>query len=305
MSPECSLYQFKETLLPNLVELCPDGIIGVDERGIVNIFNPAAAMLVNRAAQDVLGNLHIREIYGSLDRARAIKLAIYGDGHGGKNRLEGFETEIVNAQGRAIPIRLSAALLIEDGREVGSVGFFHDLTQRKNLEEKLRILSITDGLTGLYNQRYFYICLSDELTRARRYNRPMSLITFDLDHFKQCNDRLGHLEGDNVLRMVGNLLQAETRHSDLCFRYGGDEFFVLLPEVSLDQARLTAEKIRRLFNERWLFEAISVGSPPFRVSMSMGVIQRLDDTDAQGMIQRADMAMYAAKKAGGDQVVVI
>lgn len=305
MAPECFLFESRETLLTHLVDVCPDGIIGVDSAGMVIIFNPKAADMLQRPVDSVLGKLHIRDIYGSFEKARIIKAAIYSDDHGGANRLEGFETDIVDAGGKSIPIRLSAALLRSDGKEIGSVGFFHDLTRRKTLEEKLRILSITDGLTGLYNQRYFYICLSEELKRAGRYGRPLSIITFDLDHFKQCNDRFGHLEGDNVLRMVGDLLNTVTRQSDFCFRYGGDEFFILLPETPLSRAAVTAEKIRTRFNEQWLFSAFEDKDAGFRVSLSIGVAERRDETEPQALIQRVDMAMYRSKRAGGDRVTTV
>ena len=217
-------------------------------------------------------------------------------------RLEGFETSIVDINSLIIPIRLSAALIIDNGNEVGSVGFFHDLTNQKALEEKLHILSITDGLTDLFNQRHFHACLADEIDRVVRYNSPLSLICFDLDNFKDCNDRLGHLEGDNVLRRIGNLLKVITRHSDKSFRYGGDEFFVLLPETGLKQAIITAEKIRQIFNDSWPYEISGTGALS-RVTLSMGVVQREDETSGVALIKRADVAMYNAKNQGGNRVI--
>jgi len=298
-----SLYESAEILLPHLVDACPDAIIGVNNKGIVIIFNPAAADMTNHAIGAVLGKLHIAELYGNMKNAKAVKAAIYSKKFGGKNRLIGYETSIVNNAGNRIPIRLSAALLIENGQEVGSVGFFHNLTIRKRLEEKLRILSITDGLTNLYNQRHFYTSLSNELARAKRHNRNLSAIGFDIDNFKQCNDRFGHLEGDNVLRLVGEILHAETRQSDLPFRYGGDEFFVLLPETNHEQAVTVAEKIRITFNERWPFDTGKEGAKHFRATLSMGVIQRTDETDHLELIRKIDLMIYTAKREGGNRVV--
>ena len=299
-----SIYESSETLLPHLVDACPDAIIGVNNKGIVIIFNPAAADMTNHAVEAVLGKLHIAELYGNMKNAKAVKTAIYSKKFGGENRLIGYETSIVDNAGNRIPIRLSAALLIENGQEVGSVGFFHNLTSRKKLEEKLRTLSITDGLTNLYNQRHFYTSLSNELSRAKRHNRNLSAIGFDIDNFKLCNDRFGHLEGDNVLRLVGEILRAETRQSDLSFRYGGDEFFVLLPETNNEQALNVAEKIRRAFNERWPFDAEGGRENHFRATLSMGMIQRVDETDPLELIHKIDLMIYAAKKAGGNRVVV-
>jgi diguanylate cyclase (GGDEF)-like protein/PAS domain S-box-containing protein len=296
------LYESQETLLSRLIDACPDAIIGINTKGIVTIFNPAAALLTKYPVETALGKMHIAEFYGNLETAKAIKAAIYSKKFGGQNRLNGYETEIVDSSGRHIPIRLSAALLIENNQEAGSVGFFHDLTHQKKLEEKLRNLSITDGLTGLYNQRHFYTSLSDELSRARRHGRNLSVIGFDLDKFKQCNDRFGHLEGDNVLRLIGDILHTETRKSDLSFRYGGDEFFVLLPETNREQAVNVAEKIRRVFNERWPFDSKVGFTSEFRVTLSMGVIQYTDENETTELIKRLDILIYSAKNGGGDRI---
>ena len=292
----------REKIITNLIAVCPDGIIGVDLQGTVVIFNTKAALLTRRRVEDVLGSLDIGQIYGDREQARRIKSAIYAEEYGGVGRLEGFETSITDTDGKIVPIRLSAVLIMDNSTEVGSVGFFHDMTNQKALEERLHNLSITDGLTNLFNQRHFHSSLADEIDRVKRYNSPLSLICFDLDRFKECNDRYGHLEGDNVLRRVGNLLNVVTRHSDKAFRYGGDEFFVLLPETNLSQATITAEKIRQMFNESWPFETGNAGANP-QVTLSIGVVERKDETSGEALIKRADVAMYTAKTQGGNRVV--
>ncbi len=297
-----ALAMSQEKVLSNLIDICPDGIIGVDLKGTITIFNQKAAELTRRSVEEVLGKLHIQEIYGSLDRAREIKAAIYAGENGGRGRLEGFDSEIVDVNGKVIPIRLSAVIFKEDDREIGNIGFFHDQSQRKAMEKKLHLLSITDGLTQLFNQRYFYYVLSQELSRTMRYNRPLSLVCFDLDNFKKCNDLLGHLEGDNVLRRVGDMLKKITRKSDKAFRYGGDEFVLLLPETNREQAMETAEKIREVFNESWPYVLTQGKAGTVRVTLSLGVIERINEDAGQDLIKRADMAMYVAKKQGGDRV---
>ena len=292
----------REKISTNLIAVCPDGIIGVDLYGTVVVFNEKAEVLTRRSKENVLGRLNIEQIYGDREQARRIKAYLYAEDYGGVGRLEGFETQIVDIDGKAIPIRLSAVLIMDNGTEVGSVGFFHNLTLQKGLEEKLFTLSITDGLTTLFNQRHFHSCLADEVERVKRYNSPLSLIGFDIDRFKDCNDRYGHLEGDNVLRRVGELLKSITRHSDKAFRYGGDEFFVLLPETDLCQAMITAEKIRKMFNASWPYEKRKNGSVP-QVSLSIGVAEWKGETSCEGLFKCADLAMYTAKKQGGDQVV--
>ena len=156
----------RDNITANLIAVCPDGVIGVDLRGTVVIFNAKAAALTRRKREDVIGSLDIGQIYGSRKQARRIKTALYAEDYGGIGRIEGFEATIVDIDNKAIPIRLSAALIFDNGNEVGSVGFFHDMTNQKALEEKLHNLSITDGLTNLFNQRHFHSCLADEIDRV-------------------------------------------------------------------------------------------------------------------------------------------
>jgi diguanylate cyclase (GGDEF)-like protein/PAS domain S-box-containing protein len=292
------------TSFEKLFSICPDAIIGIDRGGIVRLLNPAAERLTGRKALEAVARLHIAEIYPSTKTARQIKKLIHADAHGGPGFLVDYETRLRDKQGREIPILLSVALLCRDGEEVGSFGFFHDMTVRKDMERRLRELSITDSLTGLYNQRHFYASLSRELSRAERYKRSLSLICFDLDRFKECNDAMGHQEGDNVLRLVGTVLRSQTRQSDQSFRYGGDEFFVLLPETPLSDATAAAEKIRTAFNRGWPYDSGAAHRPLDPVTLSIGVAEAAAGDLPEGLVKRGDLAMYEAKKAGGDRIRV-
>ena len=121
--------------LDKLVQTCPDGIIGIDRKGTVIIYNAAAEKLTGRAAEGVIGRMSIQAVYDVPEIAREIKKQIYGEDYGGPGRVEGLEATVKETGGRKIPIRLSAALIFEDDVEIGSVGFFHDLTARKEMEE--------------------------------------------------------------------------------------------------------------------------------------------------------------------------
>jgi len=300
-----SIQACEKQYLEKLVELCPDGIVAIDRAGVITVFNQAAEKLTRRVARDVVGHLNITDLYGDPEAAREIKRLLYADAHGGPGRLENYEVLVTRADGSLVPIRLAATLIYRDAAEIGSVGFFHDMSARKEIEEKLRHLSITDSLTGLYNQRYFHVSITAELERAKRYGRPLSLICCDIDHFKQCNDIMGHLEGDNVLRLLGKLLAQNLRQTDMAFRYGGDEFFVLLPETDLENAARTADKIRQLYNTQWPYELEYDGHKVDRATLSMGVTLAASDENSERLIKRADLAMYTAKREGGDQVVTL
>jgi len=294
----------KEIDSRTLVNLCPDPVIGVDSQGIINLFNAAAERLLGYTRSDVLGSLHISQVYTSLDHAKEIGRLIMSEESGRTGVLEGYETELRTADGYEVPIRLSAASLdLEQGG--GSVGFFHDMSERKRLEDKLKMQSITDELTGLYNQRHFYGVLSVEMDRAERYQSPLSLICVDLDNLKQVNDQLGHLEGDRILRDVSRALQDSSRSVDICFRYGGDEFMALLPQTDSTESARLAERIRQRFNEISSYSVDLGNTVVINASLSLGVTDTLGDEDVDHFIQRADLAMYEAKNSGGNRTMMI
>lgn len=286
-----------------MLSLCPDPVIGVDGEGIVQIFNPAAEKLLGYSAEEVIGSLSITSMYPDLKSAQRVKRLLYSDLHGAFGSVEGYEVSLVTADGKTVPVRLSAALV--DRVKGTSIGFFHDLTERFNLEQQLHKLSITDELTGLYNQRHFYKVLSRELNRAKRYKHDLSLICFDLDNFKLVNDQMGHLEGDRVLKIVGKLLRETLRLSDVGVRYGGDEFMVILPDTGIDDAVKTAERLRTLFNKKCLYSPDCEKDMGCAVSMSLGVTETNGTEKPDQVVKRADLAMYQAKNSGGNQSVLV
>ncbi|WP_299181877.1 sensor domain-containing diguanylate cyclase [uncultured Neptuniibacter sp.] len=286
-----------------LVSLCPDPVIGVDGAGVVQLFNAAAEKLLGYSSDEVVGVLNISKIYPGLDEARSIKKLLFSDLYGESGSIEGYETKLLRKDGRQVPIRLSAAII--EHSEGSSIGFFHDLTERQDLERQLHRLSVTDELTGLYNQRHFYKMMAKELDRAKRYKHPLSLICFDLDNFKKVNDSLGHLEGDRVLRAIGDILRDTLRICDVAVRYGGDEFMVLLPETEIQAASKTAERIRTTFNANCPHYSDQVTDSLVHVSMSLGVTETNGAENPDQIVQRADLAMYESKSSGGNSTVLI
>jgi len=289
--------------LDKLVLMCPDGIIGVNREGTVIIFNEAAEKLTGLNAEGVLGKVSITDVYHYPELARDIKKKLYSPNNGGVGRVDGIEVYVKGSGGQKVPIRLSASLLNENGKEIGSVGFFHDLTERKQLEEELRRRSITDSLTGLYNRRHFHTILGDEVKRSGRYNRQLTLAYFDLDNFKPFNDNYGHQEGDNILRLVGESMKAMLRSTDYAFRVGGDEFAFLMVETDLEHGAPALERFRTIFNEKWPVRMSYLGSKLKPVTMSIGVAQLAINEKSDKLQLRADLAMYEAKSAGGNCTV--
>ncbi|MFI4940583.1 MAG: GGDEF domain-containing protein [Burkholderiales bacterium] len=278
--------------LQDLVSLCPDPIIAVNRDGAIVFFNTAAERLLGYTSEEAIMRLSITHIYATVGHAHQIKKQLYANP---ELQIEGYETQAVSKGGRIIDVRLSARLIVRDGEEIGSIGFFHDLTERKQLEAKLMHMSITDGLTGLHNQRHFLSVLEPEMERAKRYNRPLSLISIDLDKFKQVNDMLGHLEGDNALRFAAHAIQDELRKTDMAFRVGGDEFMVLLLETCCEEAEAIGRRLKASFDQHWALEWNPKKSCPV-VSMSMGITQFDQHETPDTLMRRADDLMYSAKK---------
>jgi two-component system cell cycle response regulator len=166
---------------------------------------------------------------------------------------------------------------------------------------RLRRLAMTDDLTLAYNQRYLSPRVNEELERARRSGQPLSLLLLDLDHFKNVNDQWGHDVGDMVLRLFADRVRSIVRRVDVFIRRGGEEFLLVMPATSLEQARNTAERIRRTVGG----SDIDVGGGKrVRQTVSIGVACWDFKESPEALQRRADVAMYAAKEQGRDRVVV-
>ena len=176
-------------------------------------------------------------------------------------------------------------------------------TSLKNVElfHDVRENSLQDGLTGCFNRTHALESLDAELRRARRANKPFSMLMFDLDHFKAINDRYGHLCGDAVLSAVGVRMKAALRSSDLKCRYGGEEFFVLLPDTPMAGARRVSETLRLAISK----DPVPWGDGHVSVTASFGVTEIIPgETDPLAIVARTDSALYRAKQQGRNCVCV-
>ena len=159
------------------------------------------------------------------------------------------------------------------------------------LYSETKYLTITDGLTGLYNRRYFQQALDREFARAKRYNTDLSLAMFDIDHFKKLNDTYGHQFGDKVLAEIAKIIKASLRRTDYVTRYGGEEFVVILPETSLERTAIPIERLRKHIEQ----EDFRYGETPVRVTVSIGIANITPSVVSEkDLLKRADMALYTA-----------
>jgi diguanylate cyclase (GGDEF)-like protein len=175
-------------------------------------------------------------------------------------------------------------------------------TELESLLSRTERLAMSDALTGVFNRRRFTDVLRHEWASARRYKHPLSLLLFDVDHFKEVNDDRGHAAGDETLKNIAEIISSSIREVDLCARYGGDEFVLLLPHTPLANATVVAERVRsKLARARmtWAGAAASV-------SLSVGIASNEDAAQEkpEDLVEAADRALYEAKRAGRDRVIV-
>jgi diguanylate cyclase (GGDEF)-like protein len=206
----------------------------------------------------------------------------------------------------AVGQKMSQELFTRSEQEVFSLlaHFISVAFANSILYQKMEQISLTDELTTLYNYRYLKRRLENELLRARRYGHSLSLILFDVDHFKNYNDLQGHQAGDAALRLIAKILRSSTRKSDIPVRYGGEEFCVILPEESREGARLFAERLRQSI-EAQPFQG-EEDQPGGRLTISLGVSTFPEDADnIRDLIHQADTALYTAKNSGRNRTCVV
>lgn len=203
-------------------------------------------------------------------------------------------TQKITLIATAIASTLGLILFIIFFRLVG--GIESELSKH---QRTLRKIATNDGLTGIYNRRSFDMIIAKEFDRASRYERELSLLIVDIDHFKQVNDTYGHVAGDDVLKALANRLSKQLRTNDHLARYGGEEFVIILPETPLEMAHLLAERIRKSTEER----EYQVGNQTIHITLSIGISSFPSHADTlEEMIYHADSALYEAKDSGRNRV---
>lgn len=175
--------------------------------------------------------------------------------------------------------------------------------EKIQLLEKTKRMAITDELTSLYNHRHFVSLLKEEVIRAKRYQRPISLMLIDIDYFKNYNDTNGHIKGNEILKKTAKTMLGSIRNIDTLARFGGEEFSIILPETDLNQGVLCAERVRKAVEEEIFYGEEK--QPNGKLTVSIGVAALLDDNNKQldTLLYRADKALYRAKEKGRNIVV--
>jgi two-component system cell cycle response regulator len=240
-----------------------------------------------------MGGLELTKSIKKTNDTDVIVMTGYGDEYSYEEAINVGASDFVIK-----PVRLEELLL-----RLKRVLKERELTkERVRMMEKLQRLAVTDGLTKLYNSRSFYSQLETEVDRFNRYKHPLALLLLDLDFFKEYNDNYGHLEGDKVLVRFSQILKSCLRANDSAYRYGGEEFTVILPETAGAEARTVAQRIRSALEaERFSPE----NGQDVQITISIGVTEYHGDEELSTFIQRADKAMYISKQSGRNKVSML
>ncbi len=289
---ECANQELRRTkdYLENVLDSSADTVLTINTECRITFANRAVTEMLGYEPADLAGKPLALLLRGGDQEIQQIRSLLL------QGPVRNYETEMIHLKESHIPTMLSLSHVHDPGgRQATLLAICRDVTQQKQLENELKEMTIKDNLTSLYNQRYFYERLEVEIERAKRQNHPLSLLLFDVDHFKEYNDTHGHLEGDRVLQAIGEVVRECTRdYVDIGCRYGGDEFTIILPETDQAHARQIAERIRASFESR-RFGACTV---------SVGLMTYRKDSTAQSFIRFADEMMYDAKRSGGNRVYV-
>lgn len=315
--------QADRIVLSQLVEGNPVATIVIDAQHKVTHWNRACAQLTGVPAEKIIGTdeqwrafyADPRPIMADLIVDGGLEAAVDQFYHGKFRRSDlidgAYEAEDffpAFGQGGRWLYFTAAAIRNEAGEVVGAIETLQDVTRRRRAEEALREseeryrrLSLTDSLTGLYNSRHMHERLHAELGRAHRYQRPFSLLVLDCDDFKGINDNFGHLEGDKVLQMLAGVIGHCLRSTDNAFRFGGEEFVVMLPEADGEAACKLAERLCSGFAGE---ETVAASGQSIRCTISIGVAELVAGDNENSLIRRADEACYRAKQLGKNCVAL-
>ncbi|NWF76560.1 MAG: diguanylate cyclase [Nitrospirae bacterium] len=278
-----------------IAETAVDAIVTADSKGDVIFWNASAQKIFGYTEEEIRGKslkILMPEKYRK-DHEQGLKRLM----ETGKSKYFGKITETfygLRKDGSEFPIELSVSMW-KAGEDIFFSAIIRDITIRKNLEQELEKNAITDRLTEVYNRTKFHEIIKKEIERAKRYNDPLSMIMFDIDHFKNVNDTFGHSIGDYILKNLTQVVKEQLRENDFLVRWGGEEFIIITPQTEMEKAGILAERIKKAV-ENYKFDIVG------KLTISLGVTQfKMQDTE-DTFITRTDDALYLSKRKGRNRV---
>ena len=295
----------------NILETIQEGYFEVDLAGNFTFFNDSMCRIYGYSKEKLMG-MNIRQ-YTDKETAKKV-FQEFNKVYNTEEPAKEFDWEIIRKDGAKRYVESSASLLKDSlGKPIGFRGILHDITERKKAEsqreamlEALRDsekryweLSMIDDLTQLYNSRHFYAQIKKEIERSNRYGDPLTLFLMDLDKFKAFNDAYGHVEGDYVLSRLGQVIKRCLRETDSAYRYGGEEFTIMLPMTTSEEGIVTAKRIQTELRK----EAFSpVLGQEVYLTISIGLAQYKPMEEMKTFVHRVDQLMYKGKKNGKGRI---
>jgi len=294
------LHQAEETARA-LLNATTDSAILIDTTGKILAINETAAKRLSKYNVDMMRKNLLEILPPTLAKQRKARIDQVLD--------TGDPLQFEDDYAGTIFLNFLYPVFDRQGRIQNLAYFNRDITAQRQIEQELREsekkykeLSITDGLTKLYNSRHFYNSLQLEIERANRYQRSLALLMIDIDDFKKFNDTYGHLVGDKVLAQTGEVIRNALREADTGYRYGGEEFAVILPETVGPGAVEVAERIRK---ELVAMPISGIAKTSRNITASMGVSELQAKDKLSEFIKRADENLYAAKTEGKNRVIFV
>lgn len=293
----------REAELQMVIENANDAYVCIDQAGVISDWNRQAEHTFGWSTQEAIGRrldeMIIPPAMREAHRAGMKRYLNTGEHHVLNQRIE---LNAVRRNGETLPVEVRICALTIEGKTIFSA-FLHDITERKKAEAIREQEALHDALTGLPNRRALFNVLPQAVARTRRNQTALALLFLDLDGFKQINDTQGHEAGDAVLREVASRLYASIRQTDTAVRWGGDEFTVVLENVvnGMMDAKTMAQKVLDVIQQPIILDAM-----PVQISASIGIAlhQPNDTNTAEQLVNRADAAMYEAKRAGKARICV-
>jgi diguanylate cyclase (GGDEF)-like protein len=270
-----------------IIKNLQNGVLVTDVEGLIIFSNPAAQKIFEKKENQINGHPVGAVLAEWLPEA-------FQAWKGGKE-----DVQLIFGEEQFRFYRLTTAQLAGSaGESVGYLLTLYNNTDQKNYEKRLNELAISDPLTGSYNRRFFYEMVHAYFNQMLRSSKPLSILMIDLDQFKQINDTHGHIKGDLVLQKVAAVCKSLVRTQDIFSRFGGEEFILAMPETSLRNALLVAERLRRAI------EALKNEFEGIPITASIGVVETVGETNLtlDVLLHRADQAMYLSKQAGRNRV---
>ena len=289
-----SMVQIEESYR-ELQENLPVGVYRAVEEGLIQTTNSALIRMMGFESFEALQSARLHEVWVHPEQRTMMIGRLREEGF-----VLGYEVTLRRADGTELEASFDARGTFDsEGNLVYFDAIVQDITEKVQAQRKLEQMARTDSLTGLYNRQHLMERFEDELARSSRYNRSLSVMMIDLDHFKQVNDGYGHLAGDDVLAAAATVIDETLRETDFVGRYGGEEFLAVLPETPLEGALDLAERLRGAMEDtcHWM-----PCGDELEVTCSIGVAEAVCD-EVEDIIDLADSAMYAAKRAGRNTVM--